>query len=61
METEREETMAEIAARLLGQTTSHTGLDVDEEETQDPNNVEPHAQSVPLNEAKNGVSTVCRR
>ena len=41
METEGEETMAEVGARLLGQTTSFTGLDVDEEETQDPNNVEP--------------------
>ena len=56
METEGEETMAEIAARLLGQTTSHTGFDVGEEETQDPNNVEP--QSVPLTEAKNSVSTL---
>ena len=28
METEGEETMAEIVARLLGQTTSHTGFDV---------------------------------
>ena len=37
-------------------TTSHTGLDVDEEETQDPNNVEP--QSVPLTEAKNSVPTL---
>ena len=56
IETEGEETMAEIAARLLGQTTSHTGFDVGEEETQDPNNVEP--QSVPLTEAKNSVSTL---
>ena len=43
METEGEETMAEVAARLLGQTTSFTGLDVDEsEETQHPNNEEPY-------------------
>ena len=39
METEGEEMMAEIAAGLLGQTTSHTGFDVGEEETQDPNAV----------------------
>eukprot|EP00731_Ephydatia_muelleri_P026385 Em0018g485a len=56
METEGEETMAEVAARLLGQTTSFTSLDVDEIETQDPNNEEP--QSVSLAEAKDSVSSL---
>ena len=57
METEGEETMAEVAARLLGQTSSFTSLDVDEsEETQDPNNEEP--QSVSLAEAKGSVSSI---
>ena len=52
METEGEETMAEVAARLLGQKTSFASLD---EETQDPNNEEP--QSVSLAEAKDSVSS----
>ncbi|KAL5502221.1 hypothetical protein EMCRGX_G008959 [Ephydatia muelleri] len=56
METEGEETMAEVAARLLGQTTSFTSLDVDEIETQDPNNEEP--QSVSFAEAKDSVSSL---
>ena len=57
METKGEETMAEVAARLLGQTTSFTSLDVDEsEETQDPNNEEP--QSVSLAGAKDSVSSL---
>ena len=56
METEGEETMAGVAARLLGQTTSFTSLDVDELETQDPNNEEP--QSVSLAEAKDSVSSL---
>eukprot|EP00731_Ephydatia_muelleri_P019447 Em0012g272a len=56
METEGEETMAEVATRLLGQTTSFTSLDVDELETQDPNNEEP--QSVSLAEAKDSVSSL---
>ena len=56
METEGEETMAEIAARLLGQTTSFPVLDVDEEESQDSNNVEP--QSVSLDKAKDSVSSL---
>ena len=56
METEGEETMAEVAARLLGQTTSFTSLDVDE--TQDHNNEEP--QSVSLAEAKQARRLVGR-
>ena len=56
METEGEETMAEIAARLLGQTTSFPVLDVDEEDSQDSNNVEP--QSVSLDKAKDSVSSL---
>lgn len=56
METEGEETMAEIAARLMGEAVPASTLDFNEEETQDPNNIEP--QCVSLAEAKNSVSTL---
>ena len=58
METEGEEMMAQIAAMLLGYTTSPTGLNIDQEETQDPKNVEPRL--VPLAEAKDGMSTLLK-